>query len=68
MKITIGTSDYTRSEIEDQNIGWTIGCSSYEFLEKIRNYEMAGYTVEFNTSIFRRIFALGIYKVTAEKK
>lgn len=64
-KIIIGNSDYTRSEMEERNSGW--GTSSEEFLFTIKNYESKGYTVRFETSLFRRLFSSCIYKVIAIK-
>ena len=62
-KIKIGNSDYKREEMEQGVYGW--GTSNAHFLKTIRAYEAEGYTVKFETNLFRRIFALGIYKVTA---
>ena len=67
-KIKIGESDYNRNQIESGTpgaIGGQICCDS--MLEKIRYYENNGYTVQFQTSIFRKIFLLGKYKVVATK-
>ena len=62
-KIKIGNSDYKREEIEQGICGW--GTSNSEFLLTIKEYEAEGYTVKFETNLWRRIFALGIYKVVA---
>ncbi len=66
-KIIIGNSDYSRKEIEDGIKGYTIGSSSNDVLETIKYYEGKGYTVKFETSIFRKIFAIAIYKIVAYK-
>jgi len=64
-KIKIGVSDYTREQIQNGAIG--IGSSNREFLDHIKSYEDEGYTVEFQTSLFRKIFLLGLYKIIAIK-
>lgn len=64
--IVIGESDYSREEMGSVNSG--IGSSSTEFLNEIKEYEDLGYIVKFKTSIFRRIFCLGVYKVIAYKE
>lgn len=66
-KIKIGATDYSRKEMESGDIGWSIGTSAKEFMETIKLYEREGYTVSFETSLFRKIFGLGIYKVVARK-
>lgn len=65
--IKIGISDYTRKEMEQNGGGWFIGISAHEYLEAIADWERAGYTVKFETSLLRRIFGLGKYKVMAYK-
>jgi hypothetical protein len=62
-KIKIGNSDYKREQMEQGVYGW--GTSNSEFLQTIKQYEAEGYTVKFETNLWRRIFALGIYKVVA---
>jgi DNA-binding Lrp family transcriptional regulator len=64
---TIGTSDYTRKQIESGDMGWSIGASPSEFIERIKEYEDDGYTITFKTSLWRKIFCLGIYKIIATK-
>jgi len=64
-KIKIGNSDYSRKQMEQGDNGWTIGCSAKYFLDTIKQYENKGYTVKFETSIWRKIFGMGIYKVMA---
>lgn len=64
-KIKIGNSDYSRKQMEQGDIGWTIGCSSKYFLDTIKQYESEGFTVKFETSILRKIFGMGIYEVVA---
>ena len=66
-KVVIGESDYTRKQMEDGDTSWAIGSSGREYLETIKWYEEHGFRVEFETNIFRRIFAIGIYKVVAYK-
>jgi hypothetical protein len=66
-KIKIGTSDYSRKEMESGDIGWAIGTSTNDYMETIELYEREGYTVSFETSLFRKLFGLGIYKVVARK-
>ncbi len=66
-KITLGTSDYSKKQMESGDIGWSIGDSSKAFLNRIEMYEQAGYVVKFETSILRKIFGFGIYKITATK-
>jgi len=65
-KITIGQSDYSRKQMGN-GTGWSWGVSDEYFLETIKAYEEAGYTVKFKTSLLRRIFAVGKYKVVAYK-
>jgi hypothetical protein len=65
-KIVIGQSDYPRKAIEENKCGWTLG-STTTFLETIKLLEENGYTIKFETSLFRRLFALGIYKIIAYK-
>ena len=64
-KVKIGNSDYSRIQMEQGDSGWTIGCSAEYFLNTIKQYENEGYTVKFETSIWRKIFGWGIYKVVA---
>ena len=66
-KIIIGNSDYTRKEMESGTDSWTIGSSSNHFLSVIKHYEKLGFTVKFETSIWRKLFGIGIYKVIAYK-
>ena len=66
LEYTIGQSDYNRKRVEQGNLGWTIGDEDL-LLSTIKIFEKNGYTVEFRTNIFRRLFALGIYKVVAIK-
>ena len=66
--VKIGTSDYTREQMESGNTGWELGTSSKEYLETIAAYEDLGYKVKFETNFFRRIgwsWDLGLYKVIA---
>ena len=51
--------------MEQGDSGWAIGCSAKYFLETIKQYEQEGYTVKFETSIWRKIFGMGIYKIVA---
>jgi hypothetical protein len=62
-KIKIGNSDYTKQQMEQGVYGW--GTSAREYIETIKQYENEGYTVKFETSIWRKIFGIGIYKVVA---
>ena len=66
-KLLIGRSDYTRKQMEsgDSNGGW--GTTTALFLKTISLYEKDGYTVKFETNLFRKIFGVGIYKVIAYK-
>lgn len=67
-KVTIGQSDYSREEMMDvDGSEWAIGSSFQEFLDMINYYENLGYIVKFETSIWRRIFGFGIYKIVAYK-
>jgi hypothetical protein len=66
-KIVIGESDYSRVQMENDECGDGFGTSSKYFLEVIKTFEDAGFTVVFKTNIFRLIFALGTYKVIAYK-
>lgn len=66
-KIEIGNSDYSREEIDKGIKGWTIGNSPDTFSNTIKEYESEGYTVKFETSFFRRIFGVSVYKVVAYK-
>lgn len=64
-KITIGNSDYTREEIESGAHGaWG---DVHTFLELIYMCERKGYTIVFKTSLLRRIFCTGKYKVIGIK-
>jgi hypothetical protein len=65
LRIPIGNSDYTRSELECDVWGW--GVSSDYFLKTIQAFEDAGCIVRFETSLFRRIFGIAKYKVVAYK-
>lgn len=65
-KVKIGTSDYTRDQMERGVYGW--GTSSSEYIDTIKQYEKDGYVVKFETNIFRRIFGFGIYKVVAYRE
>ena len=64
-KIKIGNSDYTKEQMQKGVHGW--GTSDKDFLETIKQYEDDGYTVKFETSIWRKIFCVGIYSVVAIK-
>ena len=64
---TIGESDYSRQEIESNSCGWTWG-SINAVLEAIKEAESNGYDVIFKTSLLRRIFCLGKYKIIAKKQ
>lgn len=64
-KIKIGVSDYSREQMENDAYGW--GTTGPEFLDTIEEYERIGYQVKFETNWLRRIFAIGIYKITAYK-
>jgi len=63
----IGRSDYTRKQMEsgESNGGW--GATTELFLNTISNYEKNGFTIKFETSLWRKIFGCGIYKVIAYK-
>ena len=65
-KIEIGNSDYSREEIENGS-GISIGTSPKIFYARIREFENAGYTVKFETSLWQKIFGLSKYKVNAYK-
>jgi len=62
-KIHVGNSDYTRQQMEQGAKG--CGDSAEYFLDTIKKYEDDGYTVKFETSIWRKFFCVGIYKVIA---
>lgn len=64
--VIIGNSDYSRKQMEEGSSGW--GVSSSEFLETIREYEIQGYDVKFETSIFRMIFGVTKYRVVGYRK
>ena len=70
-KITIGISDYSRNQIESgdfgNNCGWILGCSKSDFIDAIEKYEKQGYMIEFKTSLLRKIFCAGKYKIVASK-
>ncbi len=66
-KITIGESDYSREQMLSGKMGWSIGNTAGEFLQTISEYEKEGYEVKFETSILRKIFCVGVYKVVAIK-
>ncbi len=63
----IGYSDYSRDQIESNQCGWTFGSRNH-LLSRILEAEASGYNVTFETSIFRRIFCTGIYKIVATEK
>lgn len=63
-RIKIGVSDYTRKAMGADDM-LAIGTSSKEFLDAIEAYEREGYVVKFETSIWRKLFAMGLYKVVA---
>lgn len=63
--IKIGETDYSRDEIEDNKCGAAFGTSADYFLSVIREYEEAGYSVKFETSLWRRLFSLCKYVVVA---
>ena len=64
-KIKIGNSDYTKEQMQKGVYG--LGTSDKDFLEIIKQYEDDGYTVKFETSIWKKIFCTGIYSVVAIK-
>ena len=64
-KVIIGNSDYTRKEIEN-GAGWVIG-NPVNFLQTIRAVEREGYTVKFETSLFRKILCVSKYRVVGYK-
>lgn len=64
-KIKIGNSDYNRKQIESGVYGW--GTTNKVFLQTIKEYEDDGYIVKFETSIWRKLFCVGIYNVVAIK-
>jgi hypothetical protein len=66
-KIIIGHTDYSRRQIEAGGVVF-IGTSPNKLLELIEAYESVGYEVKFETSLLRKIFGLGIYKVIAQKQ
>lgn len=66
-KIKIGVSDYSREQIEKGETYFSIGSSTKDFLDLIKEYEDSGYTVKFKTNIWQMIFGLGKYKVIAYK-
>lgn len=67
-KTIIGYSDYNRNQMETGNTGWEIGTPSHEFIITIREYELKGYIVNFETSILRKIFYMFKYKITIQKQ
>lgn len=72
-RIKIGNSDYSREEIKrgceiDRDGGWQIGSSFEEFMDRFEEFEKLGYKIKFETSIFRKIFGMGIYKIVAVKE
>ncbi len=67
-EIKIGNSDYSRKQMEEGDIGWSIGDSTNHFLNTIKQYEDDGYTIKFEKSIWRMIFGPAIYKVMAIKE
>mgnify|MGYP001558495112 CR=1 FL=1 len=67
-KIIIGDSDYSRKQIESRESDGGWGDSARDVLKTIREYENNGYEVKFETSLFRKIFCMGIYRVVAYKK
>lgn len=65
-KIKIGNSDFTRKQLEEGV--WTWGTSAWECTETIRHFEREGYVVKFETSILRKIFCIGKFKIVAYPK
>ena len=66
-KRVIGESDYTREEIESGKTNGSFGTPAIIFKARLAEYEKQGYTIKFETSIFRKIFAVGKYKIVAYK-
>lgn len=66
-KVIIGNCDYSREQLERNDVHeLTIAnCSARQMLEVIKGYEAKGYIVKFETSLFRRIFCLGRYRIVA---
>ncbi len=62
--IVVGYSDYPLKQIESDNCGCTIG-NHLEMKETLALYKELGFRIEFKTSLFRRIFCLGKYKIIA---
>lgn len=67
-KIVIGNSDYSREEMESglAEGGW--GTDTDEYLRRIKYYENTGRIVKFETSLFRRLFGIGKYRVVSYQK
>lgn len=65
MKIIVGYTDFNRKKLEKGCYGW--GASSEYFMASIKEFEDAGFTVKFKTSILRKVFCMAIYKVVAYK-
>jgi hypothetical protein len=65
--VIIGNSDYNRKQMEEE-VCSRLEISPSEFLEAIREYEIQGYDVKFETSLFRMIFGVTKYKVVGYRK
>ena len=66
-KVIIGTSDYTREQMENGESAGAFGTSAEDFINVIESYEEDGYDVFFKRNPFR-LFAMGKYRVIAYRK
>ena len=66
-KVVIGNSDFSREEIENGKSYHAIGVPAQYLIETIENFENEGYEVKFETSFWRKIFGVGIFKIVAYK-
>jgi hypothetical protein len=60
-KFVIGNTDYTREQLSKGVYGW--GASSKQFLDRIVTFENEGFSVKFETSLLRKLFGVGKYRV-----
>lgn len=66
MKKVLGYSDFSREEIENGAFG--IVDSNEDIITLIQEEEKKGNKVKFETSIWRKIFCSGIYKIVVYGK
>ena len=66
-KIVIGSSDFSREDIEAGKTNHAIGVPADYLLETIKGFEDDGYEVKFETSFWRTIFGIEIFKMVAYK-